>query len=121
MSCAAGAGTAACTGEITLQYCEVFNQSSYTQARTPGIPWPQWPELCQPLAGLAVVADTFIVGPTTAKSALLRPSFTWHGFQHVIVTVSDSVSFEPALGSLRCAFGRLFPRDDCDSAIAVGD
>ena len=101
VSCDADANGASgnCTGEITLQYCEVFNQSSYSKDRTPGIPFPQWTELCQPLAGLSVVADTFIVGPGTA-AAVLRPSFTWHGFQHVIVTVSDSVTFEPKLGSL---------------------
>ena len=98
VSCDAG-DAASCTGEITLQYCEVFNQSGYTKDRTPGIPWPQWTELCQPLAGLSVVADTFIVGPASAAVAL-RPSFTWHGFQHVIVSVSDSVAFEPKLGSL---------------------
>jgi len=100
VSCGAAAADTNCTGEISLQYCEVFNQSSYTKDRTPGIPWPQWTELCQPLAGLSVVADTFIVGPGSSPSLALRPSFTWHGFQHVIVSVSETVTFEPKLESL---------------------
>eukprot|EP00035_Acanthoeca_spectabilis_P005666 m.116217 g.116217 ORF g.116217 m.116217 type:complete len:1058 (-) comp13125_c0_seq1:126-3299(-) len=98
VSCDENARSGNCTGEITLQYCEVFNQSNYSQARTPGIPWPQFTGLCQPLAGLSVVADTFIVGPTlgATPSAALRPSFTWHSFQHVIVSVSSGVTFNPA-------------------------
>jgi hypothetical protein len=45
-------------------------------------------------AGLAVVADTFIVGGAASNAGtLLKPSFTWHGFQHVIVTVSATVEF----------------------------
>jgi alpha-L-rhamnosidase len=77
-----------------LQYCEVFNNTNYTKDRTPGIPFPQWTRLCQPLASLAVVADTFLVGPTTPRGEPLRASFTWHGFQHVIVSVSDTVTFD---------------------------
>jgi hypothetical protein len=55
--------------------------------------------LCGPLATLSVVADTFIVGEGSS-GAPLKPSFTWHGFQHVIVTVSASVEFTATTASL---------------------
>ena len=95
LSCGSEPG---CTGSITVQYCEVFNDTAYTAARTPGIPAPVWDRLCEPLAYLSVVADTFIIGPNT--TGVLRPSFTWHGFQHALVSVSPTVSFRGAPDSL---------------------
>lgn len=92
-------------GEITVQYCEVFNSTTYTKERSPSEPFPQWKPagplgtLCQPLAMLSVVADTYLLGPTSAGT--LRPSFTWHGFQHIIISVSDSVVFDPTPSSVR--------------------
>jgi hypothetical protein len=93
------AGDSSCAGEITVQYCEVFNNTNYTKARTPGYPAPQWDHFCQPLAQLSVVADTFRIGSNSSTE--LRPSFTWHGFQHVIVSVSSTVTFDPAPDSLK--------------------
>jgi hypothetical protein len=92
-------------GEITVQYCEVFNSTTYTKQRSPTQPFPQWKPagplgtLCQPLAFLSVVADTYLLGPTSGGT--LRPSFTWHGFQHIIISVSDSVVFDPSPSSVR--------------------
>ena len=83
---------------ITVQYCEVFNNTDYTKYRSPGIPFPQYEHLCGPLANLAVVADTFLLGPSSNNT--LRPSFTWHGFQHIIVSVSDSVTFHPTMDAV---------------------
>jgi hypothetical protein len=77
-----GGGGGGCNGSITVQYCEVFNSSTYTKYRTPGIPFPQYEHLCGPLANLAVVADTFLLGPFSSSSSgslVLRPSFTWCG------------------------------------------
>ena len=84
---------------------EVFNSTTYTKQRSPSQPFPQWKPagplgtLCQPLAELSVVADTYLLGPSS--SGVLRPSFTWHGFQHIIVSVSDSVDFTPSPSSIR--------------------
>ena len=91
------------------RYCEVFNNTNYTRARTPGLaPFPQWTELCQPLANLAVVADTFLLGAgagagagAVAGAGALRPSFTWHGFQHVVISVSPTVEFDARPDSVR--------------------
>eukprot|EP01047_Picozoa_sp_COSAG01_P014847 COSAG01_NODE_732_length_13996_cov_33.626322_15_plen_580_part_00 len=95
LNCGDGKG---CKGTITIQYCEVFNSSAYTKYRTPGIPFPQYEHLCGPLANLAVVADSFLIDATT--KGVLRPSFTWHGFQHIIVSVSDTVTFAPTMDAV---------------------
>eukprot|EP01050_Picozoa_sp_SAG11_P011617 SAG11_NODE_1246_length_5402_cov_1.972468_5_plen_507_part_01 len=95
LNCGSGKG---CKGTITIQYCEVYNNSAYTSYRTPGIPFPQYDHLCGPLANLAVVADTFLLDATT--KGVLRPSFTWHGFQHIIVSVSDTVTFAPTMDAV---------------------
>ena len=83
-----------CSGEISLQYCEVYNNTKYTQGLSNA-------SLCGPLSTLAVVADTFIVDSNTALATpTLKPSFTWHGFQHVIVTVSDTIEFTATADAL---------------------
>ena len=88
-----------------LRTGEVFNSTTYTKQRSPSQPFPQWKPagplgtLCQPLAELSVVADTYLLGPSS--TGVLRPSFTWHGFQHIIVSVSDSVDFTPSPSAIR--------------------
>jgi hypothetical protein len=75
-----GAGAYSGTGNLTLQYCEVLNGTR-----------------CLCLRRLCNNVDVFMVdgGADAASTAgpPLQASFTWHGFQYVIVTATAGVSF----------------------------
>ena len=79
------AGAYSGTGNLTLQYCEVLNGTR-----------------CMCLRRLCSVIDTFNVDHSTAGS--LQPSFTWHGYQYVIVTATDSIKFDAKAASLKPAW-----------------
>lgn len=69
-------------GNITLNHCEVLNGTE-----------------CLPMKFLPAVLDTHVLPPGRLEHPL-RPKFTWHGFQHVIVSATGGASFAGELDSL---------------------
>ena len=68
------AGSYRGAGTLKLEHCEIMNATHPTE--------------CSALGGLPNVTDIHIVdstSTTSARSGTLRPRFTWHGFQYVVV------------------------------------
>ena len=73
-------------GRLVLKHCEIMNATH--------------PHLCSALGGLPNVTDVHLVD-SAVFSGTLRPKFTWHGFQYVVVEAfGDNFTFDAKLGSL---------------------
>ena len=98
----ASVAAAAVTGNgwIRLEHCEVWNHSAggCVPFGTPPYEYPL------PICGRSsngsfddgssrAGCDTYLVGDGSSGTRLLAPKFTWHGFQHVVVTPGPGVTF----------------------------
>lgn len=78
------AGSYSGPGNVSLNHCEVMNGT-----------------VCGGLGGMWTGLGTDVhILPAGHGARALRPRFTWHGFQHVIVTCSGGAHFDGRLGSL---------------------
>ena len=111
------AGAASGTGNITLEFCEVYNATLEGATGGTGcLPFAVPPAggfkkgTIMPCGGKSNIAgttlhgcDTYMISSseTTSNSAAdLSPRFTWHGFQYVTVVASPGVTFSGALDAL---------------------
>ena len=88
----ASAVTTSTEGNLTLRHCEVLNVSLGEEN-----------SFCLALRHLPDQPDTHMFPKGYRASSpddLLSPRFTWHGFQYVIVEVTQGVDFEANIDSL---------------------
>ena len=119
-------------GNLTLRHCELLNTTlGKDQAFCLALAHlPDQPDTFMLPAGLApnpaATADDSAVTTSASGQQQLTPSFTWHGFQYVVVEATAGVDFAGKLDSLephwtvpdltetsaiRCDDRQLFPWD----------
>ena len=83
-------------GNITLEFCEVYNKSLEGAHGTGCLPYVNAaiePGSIVPCAGKHG-CDTYTLGSAGAETpTYFAPKFTWHGFQYVTVVPSEGVQF----------------------------
>jgi hypothetical protein len=95
------------SGWIRLEHCETWNHSAggCIPFGTPPFEYPL------PICGVShdgapddyssrAGCDTYLVDDASAQQRAFAPKFTWHGFQHVVVTPSPGVTFSGELQAI---------------------
>ena len=96
-------GAASGTGDLTLEYCEVWDHS--LGGCVPLLPPFTVRNGSRPICNETIGAwnagcDSFIIGAGSDPELELNPQFTWHSYQYVLVRPGAGVTFSGAADAL---------------------